>query len=300
MDDKSKEYTAFRTEDGLFQFKRMPFGLCNAPATFQKMINAVLAGLKGRNLQVFIDDVCVATKTWGMHLAMLKLTFEAIIKAKLKVKADKCIFAASRIKFLGHEISQAGIQQDPDKMAALLKLPEPSDAKEVKHALGMFSYYRKFVKNFATLAEPLTRLTKKGVTFVWELEQKEAYKAILSELSKNAVLAHFNHKDPIMVKTDASGVGVAGMLLQKQDSDWKVVTCCSRSLSTSESNYGITDLEGLAVMYTITKLRHYLLGKHFKIMVDHCALCVLNKRNPNSARLRRWAIVLSEYDFDIV
>lgn len=116
----------------------------------------------------------------------------------------------------------------------------------------------------------------------------------------NATLAHYNHVDPIMLKTDASKVGVAGTLLQKQNNDWKIVTCCSRRMSSAEANYGITDMEGLAIVYATQKLRPYLLGKHFKIMVDHCALCVLNKRIPQSARLRRWAILLSEFDFEIV
>jgi len=300
MDENSKELTSFRTEDGLYQFKRMPFGLTNAPATFQKMINTVLAGLKGMNLQVFIDDVCIAAKTWHEHLSMLKATLETVITANLKIKADKCVFAANSIKFLGHEISEEGIRQDPDKLRALLQLPEPADAKGVKRALGMFSYYRKFVPNFAMLAEPLTNLTRKGVDFVWEDEQRKAYRSIISELGKNATLAHFNHRDPLLVKTDASRQGVAGMLLQKHEDEWRIITCCSRRLSDSEKNYGITDLEGLAVIYTVTKLRPYLLGKRFQILVDHCALCVLNKRVPNSARLCRWAIVLSEFEFEIV
>lgn len=300
MDEGSKEMTAFRTEDGLFQFRRMPFGLTNAPATFQRMINSVLAGLKGMNLQVFIDDICIATRTWAEHLNMLQTTLKLIIEANLKIKADKCKFGAKSIKFLGHEISSQGIKQDPDKLKALLKLPSPRDAKEVKRALGMFSYYRKFVDKFAMIAEPLTKLTRKGVEFAWTNEQQNAYDKILSELSKNATLAHFNHRDPVMLKTDASRTGVAGMLLQKQDEDWKIITCCSRRLTPSEANYGITDLEGLGLIYAVAKLRPYLLGKHFKVLVDHCALCVLNKRQPASPRLCRWAIILSEFDFEIV
>lgn len=300
MGEKSKELTAFKTEDGQFQFKRMPFGLTNAPALFQRMINSVLAGLKGMNLQVFIDDICIATKTWSEHLALLKETLKKVIQANLKIKADKCVFAANKVKFLGHEISEHGIKQDPDKLKALLKLPAPNDVKEVKRILGMLSYYRKFVKNFATLAEPLTTLTRKNVEFNWGESQKRAFKDLLGELKKNATLTHYDHSKPTLIKTDASRSGVAGMLLQKHEDDWKLITCCSRRLSTSEANYGITDLEGLAVVYTVTKLRPYLLGKSFKILVDHCALCVLNKRVPASARLRRWAIVLSEYDFEII
>jgi len=164
----------------------------------------------------------------------------------------------------------------------------------------MFSYYRKFIPKFAILAEPLTKLTRKNVKFEWGEEQEKAFRTIIDEMLKNATLSHFNHTDPIMVKTDASKQGVAGMLLQCQKDEWKIITCCSRRLSRSEENYGITDLEGLAIIYTVSKLRPYLLGKHFKILTDHCALCVLNKRMPQSARLRRWAIILSEFDFEIV
>lgn len=121
----------------------------------------------------------------------------------------------------------------------------------------------------------------------------------MKSLEENATLSHFNHKDPIMLKTDASKQGVAGILLQRQQGEWKMVTCCSRRLSECEENYRITDIEGLAVIYCVQKLRNYLLGKHFEIIVDHCALCVLNKRMPNSPRLKRWAIILAEFDFEI-
>ena len=300
MAAKSRELTAFRTEDGLFHFKRMPFGLTNAPASFQRMVNALLSGLKGFNLQVFIDDVCIATDSWEEHLILLEKIFQLVIKANLKLKATKCIFGAKQVTFLGHEISANGIKQEQSKLNALSSLPTPKDANEVRRVLGLFSYYRKFVPKFAIIAEPLTRLTRKNVKFVWQQEQSLAFSQIIDELLKNATLAHFNHHDPLLVKTDASGKGVAGMLLQLQNEEWRIITCCSRRLSPSEENYGITDLEGLALIYTVTKLRPYLLGKHFKVLVDHCALCVLNKRMPTSARLRRWAIVLSEFDYEII
>lgn len=299
MDDKSKELTAFRTEDGLYQFKRMPFGLTNAPASFQRMINAVFAGLKGINLQVFIDDICIATNTWEEHLAMLRKVFTAVINAKLTLKGEKCLFGASKIIFLGHEISSEGIKQDPAKLAALTALKPPKDKEGVRRFLGMSGYYRKFVNNFATIATPLTELTRKSTTFQWTMKEQKAFEEIINELKQNATLAHFNHHDPIMLKTDASRTGVAGWLLQQQKGDWKLVTCCSRRLSDSEANYGITDLEGLALIYSVQKLRNYLLGKPFDVIVDHCALCVLNKRMPNSARLRRWAIILSEFNMNV-
>jgi len=219
MDEKSKEYTAFRTGDGLFQFRRMPFGLTNAPASFQRMINATLAGLKGLNLQVFIDDVCIATNTWEEHIKMLTKLLETVIKSNIKHKSSKCIFGATKVIFLGHEISKDGIRQEPNKLKALSSLPKPRDVSEVKRVMGMFSYYRKFVPNFAMIAEPLVELTRKTKKFIWDNEQRSAFKEILQSLAKNATLAHFNHKDPTMIKTDASHKGVAGMLLQKQNDE---------------------------------------------------------------------------------
>jgi len=300
LTEQAKEKTAFRTEDGQFQFTKMPFGLCNAPASFQKMINGVLSGLKGLNLQVFIDDVCVATATWEEHLKILAQLFQAVAKANLKIKPDKCIFGADRVIFLGHEISREGIRQDPAKLAALSDIPSPKDPKEVRQFLGMCSYYRRFVPSFALIAEPLTRLTRKNITFEWTPEHQAAKDQLIDELKRNATLAHFTHRDPVMLKTDASPKGIAGILLQEQDHEWKLISCCSRRLTPAESNYGITDLEGLAMVYAVTKFRLYLLGKRFKIIVDHCALCSLNKHLPNSARLRRWAITLSEFDYEII
>lgn len=299
MDPDSKELTAFRTEDGHFQFTRMPFGLTNAPASFQKMINILLAGLKGLNVQVFIDDVCIATHTWEEHKRILNQILVLIAEANLKLKPSKCLFGASRVIFLGHEISNEGIRQDPAKLRAIQKLPSPTDVAGVRRWLGFVSYYRKFLPNFARLVAVIVHLLKKGVQFEWTAQHEEAKNTVNRLLAENVTLANFNHKDPVMLKTDASKEGVAGMLLQQQKGVWKLVYCCSRRLSKSELNYGITDLEGLAVIYAVQKLRSYLLGKHFKILVDHCALCVLNKRMPTSARLRRWAIVLSEFDYEI-
>lgn len=210
------------------------------------------------------------------------------------------MFASSKILFLGHEISKNGIKQDPEKLRAIENLPVPTDAQGVKRVMGLLNYYRRFVPRFAIISEPLTNLTRKNIPFVWGEEQQQAFKTLIQSLLNNATLAHYNHVDPLMLKTDASHQGVAGMLLQKQNDEWKIVTCCIRRLSAAEANYGITDLEGLAIIYSTQKLKPYLLWKKFKILVDHCALCVLNKRIPQSNRLKRWAIILQEFDYEIV
>jgi len=136
MAEDAKEKTAFRTEDGQFQFTKMPFGLTNAPASFQKMINGVVAGLKGLNLQVFIDDVCIATETWEEQLVMLAKLFQAVMKVDLRIKPEKCIIGANRVIFLGHEISGEGIRQDPGKLTALSNIPQPTDARHRRYNIG--------------------------------------------------------------------------------------------------------------------------------------------------------------------
>ena len=299
MADRARELTAFRTEEGLYQFRRMPFGLCNAPASFQRLVNALFAGLKGVHLQVFIDDICIASRTWDEHLALLRQVFELLINAKLRLKANKCVFGASKVIFLGHELSRDGIRQDPMKVQAINQLRAPTNVGEVRRVLGLFGYYRRFVPNFATIAEPLNRLTRKDVEFRWSNEHEMAFEELKRALNQNIVLAQFNHQDPILLKTDASRVGVAAILLQQQKGEWRIITCCSRRLCKAEENYGISDLEGLAIVFAVGKLRNYLLGKRFTILTDHCALCALKLKTPTSARLHRWAIILSEFDFEI-
>lgn len=302
MEEKSKEMTAFRTEDGHFQFTRMPFGLVNAPASFQRMVNALFSRLKGLNFQVFIDDCCIASDTWEEHLQMIGQVLTIVKNNKLTLKGEKCTFGASRIVFLGHEISSEGIRQEQSKLRAIRELREPSDVAEVRRFLGMCSYYRKFVHRFSEIAAPLVELTKKAARFQWGDDERTSFKDLIAALARNATLAHFRHDAKTMVKTDASKKGIAGMLLQKSDdiADWKIVACCSRRLSASELNYGITDLEGLAIVYTVQRFRHYLLGKPFDLLTDHCALCILNQKEPKSGRLHRWAVILSEFDMKVI
>lgn len=301
VEEESRELTAFRCEQGHFQFKKMPFGLVNAPASFQRMVNALFAGLKGLNLQAFIDDVCLASHTWQEHIDLLDRVLEIIEHNNLTLKSSKCVLGARKVTFLGHEISHEGIRQDQNKLKAILKLPEPVNAQQVKQTLGLCSYYRKFVPGFALIAAPLIELTRKNVAFEWTEERKDAFRKLIQELGKNATLTTFRHTAPTIVKTDASRKGIAGILLQKHNDldDWRIVACCSRRLSASEQNYAITDLEGLAVVYTLQKFRNYLLGKKFDLLTDHCALCILNQKQPKSPRLLRWALILSEFDMQV-
>lgn len=179
-------------------------------------------------------------------------------------------------------------------------MPTPKDTTGVRRALGMLGYYRKFIPGFAAISDPLTKLLKKNAIFKWTEVEEKALRTLLNELAKDVLLNNFNHTDPLAVKTDACKTGVAAMLLQLQREEWKLITCCSRRLNDHEANYGISELECLAIIYAVEKLRSYLLGKRFQILTDHSALSVLENKQPNSARLRRWALILQEFDFSIV
>lgn len=300
MDKESRPLTAFRTEDGLYQFRRMPFGLTNAPASFQRLVNVLFAGLKGMNMQVFIDDICVATNTWDEHLSILEQIFQIVVKANLRLKGSKCVFGASEVTFLGHCISKEGIRQDPAKLKALRQLPVPTSVTEVRQVLGLLGYYRRFVDKFSIIAEPLSRLTRKNVRFVWTDECQQAFDQLIATLLQNATLAAPNSIDPFLVKTDGSLKGIAGILLQQHNGEWRLVACCSRRLSSAEQNYPVTEIEGLALIYSLSKFRHYLLGRKFNVIVDHTALCAINKNFTNNRRINRWKWALSEFDFNVV
>lgn len=176
---------------------------------------------------------------------MLSKFFELIRGAKLKLKSSKCLLGANRVLFLGHEIDKFGMRQDPRKLISLKKLPPPEDVQGVRRVVGMMSYYRKFVPNFASIAGPLIDLTK-NAKFIWGQVEQEAFETLKLSLEQNAVLANFDEIDPVKLKTDASRAGVAGILLQLHDDEWRIIACCSRRLSPAEKNYGVTDLEGLA------------------------------------------------------
>lgn len=182
MDESFRECTAFRTEDGLYQFRRMPFGLTNAPATFQKLMNTLLAGVRGLELQVYLYDVCIASATWDEHLDMLRRFLSLVVGAKLK--GSKCSLVASRVSFLGHEIDKHGIRQDPKKLRAIRNPPAPSDVAGVRRIIGMMSFYRKFAPKFASLASPLIDLTKKNAKFTWREQEQQSFDSLKQALEE--------------------------------------------------------------------------------------------------------------------
>jgi len=291
--------TAFITTDGLWEFVRMPFGLVNAPATFCRTMNTAFAGLRYSKVIVYLDDVVVFSKDIEKHFEDLQIVFKRLIDNNLKLKPTKCHFFQTRIKYVGFILDQSGLRSDPEKVAAIQNAPQPETVTEIRAFVGFCSYYRKLVRDFSKIAEPLTRLTKSNVRFSWDEEQDTASKLLKKTLLSDQVLIHYDLTQPTQLRTDASDVGLGAILLQKNQEIFRPVAYASRLLKGAEVNYGISDRECLAIIFGIEKFRQYLEGIYFEIYTDNCALCFLKSKAKLPPRLMRYSLLLQEFNFDI-
>ncbi|MDI9312181.1 MAG: reverse transcriptase domain-containing protein [Limnohabitans sp.] len=300
VDDYSKEKTAFRTHDGFYQYNVLPFGLTNAPPTFQRAMDSVLCKLKWNICLVYLDDILIFSRDFDTHLERLELVFNALDEGNLKLKPSKCHFAMPEVSFLGHVIADSGIRPDPSKIEKLQKFEQPKNSKDVLSFLGLINYYRKFVPNLYKLEKPLRNLTLKNAEFVWTDECSYCFDNLKFLLTTSPILAHFDERLPIILKTDASGIGVGVVLSQVHPEGERVVAYDSHCFAKAERNYPTIQKEGLGIMYGLKVFRHYLHGRHFTIMTDHSALIHIQNMNNQNMRLRKWAIMLQEFDFDIM
>ena len=299
LNPADRQKTAFVTTFGMYEYVTMPFGLCNAPATFQRLMDVCLAGLKYNSCLVYIDDIIIFSKTYDEHLIRLQAVFERLRIAGLTLKPDKCHFMRTKILYLGHIISNAGQEPDPEKIRAVLNFPTPNTLKDIRAFVALCSYYRKFIRDFAKIASPLTQLTRKDVPFQWKTNQIEAFECLKRKISSAPVLAHYDHTLETQLRTDASDVGLGAIILQKHEKKWKPVAFASRQIRGAELNYPVSDKECLAIIYAIEKFRHYLEGIKFEIVTDHCALCFLKSKTKLPPRLMRYALTLQSFEFNI-
>ena len=299
MDEQDAEKTAFITENGLYQFKVLPFGLCNAGATFQRLMQLALSGLSWEMVLVYIDDLIVHSKTFEEHIGHLKEVFEKLRAAGLKMSPKKCDFFRREVTFLGHIVSEQGIKTDPSKITAINEWPQPTTVKDVQAFLGLCGYYRKFIKGFAQIAQPMYPLFKKDVTFVWSDGCQEAFDKLKKSMIESPILAYPQPEGQFILDTDASNFAIGVVLSQVQNGQEKVILYYSKSLSKAEKNYCVTRRELLAVVMGVQHCHHYLLGNKFKVRTDHGSLrWLMNFKNPE-AQTARWLNILSKYDFEI-
>ena len=299
MEQSSKEKTAFITDQGLFQFNVMSFGLTNAPATFQRYMDAVLAGLKWNTLLVYIDDILVFSPTFEDHVRDVNNVLDRLLEANITLKPSKCNVFQKELLYLGHLVSADGIRPDPKKIQAILEMPEPVDVTTVRSFIGCCSFYRSYINTFSQLCHPLYELTKEGVTFNFGDAEKESFLRIKQALAKAPILSHPNFDQPFIIETDSSGKGLGSCLIQRYDGKTHVIQYISRTLQPSERKWHIRELEALAILWACEIFRVYVISTQFTVETDHESLQWLMKLE-KPARLVRWAIRLSEYNFTIV
>ena len=300
MAKDSIEKTAFVTHEGLYEFNVMPFGLKNAPGTFQRLMNTVLAGLVPQRCLDYIDDVLVLGRSWKDHLRNLELVYQRLRDAGLKLKTSKCHLGREKVCYLGFVISPQGVSADPEKTCAVKEFPRPSNIQTLRSFLGLTSYYRRFVPCYSKLAQPLHDLTKKDVAFVWSERCEQAFKELKRRLTEAPILVHPDFTLPFILETDASKEGLGAVLAQRQpDGAVRPIAYASRTLQGAERNYASTHLEALGVVWATQHFRPYLYGHPCTVYTDNQALkSLLNTPHP-SGRLARWGLSLQELDLMI-
>ena len=301
MADQDKEKTAFCAGGGLqlWQFRVMPFGLCNAPATFERLMERVLDGLNWKASLVYLDDVIVLGKTFKEQFSHLEAVFKRLLDVGLKLNPKKCNLFQRQVKYLGHVVSHDGIAADADKTRAVEDWPVPRDQHQLRSFLGLCTYYRRFVRDFALIAAPLHQLTKKGQPFKWSEECQEAFIKLKQHLVTAPILAYPNATDSFVLDTDASSCSIGGVLSQVQEGQEHVIAYFSRSLSSAERNYCVTRRELLGIVDSMKHFHHYLYGKHFVMRTDHAALQWLKSLKEPEGQLARWIARADQYDYDI-
>ena len=300
LDEDAKDKTSFYgATGGLWRFTVMPFGLCNAPATFERLMEKVLHELQWQICLCYLDDILVFSKTAEEHMDRLKTIFDRLRNAKLKLKPKKCHFFQRKISFLGHVVSGEGIATDPGKIAKVMKCPSPKNVHEVRSVVGFMSYYRKFIPKFSEIAKPLIKLTEKNVPFKWEEQQESAFQTLKEALSRAPVLAYPTETDEFILDTDASDVGMGGVLSQIQDGKEVVISYGSKAFSKTERNYCITRRELKSVVQFTDQFRHFLLGRKFRVRTDNNAVKFMrNMKQQPTGQVSRWLEQLQVFDFD--
>ena len=284
---------------GLYEFLRLPFGLCNAPATFQRLMDHLMPPDMTR---VYLDDVVVPGADFGEELARLRTVFEKVRKANFLLNPAKCSLFRRKLEYLGHIISADGISTDPKKIEKVANWPTPQTKQHLHSFLGLAQYYARFIKDFAKMAARLDRLTSKAVSFTWPAESQAAFRDLRAALCSPPILGYPDPKGGVFVlDCDASNVAVGAVLSQVQGGEEKVLAYFSETLSKAERNYCATRRELLAIVKGMKHFHHYLTGRRFVVRSDHKALRWLRTlRDTVEGQLARWLERLEAYDFCVV
>lgn len=295
MREDSIEKTAFRTHEGHYEYLVMPFGLMNAPSTFQAIMNEVFRPLLRRTVVVFFDDILIFSKSWEAHLNDLARVLGILAHHHLVVNKKKCSFGRTQVEYLGHIIDGTGVAMDPQKIIAITDWPVPRHLKGLRGFLGLTGYYRKFVKNYGSIARPLTDLTKKDA-FKWNSEAQAAFDHLKAVMTSAPVLALPDFSSPFVIECDASGRGIGAVLMQHH----KPVAYFSKGLSDKNLAKSAYEREIMALVLAVQHWRSYLLGTRFLVYTDQKSLKFLLHQRITTPDQQNWVAKLLGYDFDIL
>lgn len=283
---------------GHYEYLRMPFGLKNAPSTFQRVMDNVLRGLK--NVMVYMDDIIVFSTSLQEHIQNLEDVFQRLRESNFKVQLNKSEFMKKETPFLGHIVTADGVKPDPNKIEAIQKFPMPQTTKEIKSFLGLLGYYRKFIPNFAKLTKPLTACLKKHAKIEFTPAYVNCFRHCQNLLTNDPILQFPDFGKEFNVRCDASNFAIGGVLSQGPIGSDKPIAYASRTLNDSETKYSTIEKELLAIVWVTKYFRPYLYGRRFNIITDHKPLqFLMNVKEPNS-RLTRWRLRLEEFDYKII
>ena len=304
LDESSTPFVTINTHRGLYQPTRLPFGVASAPAMFQKLMDTVLKGIPG--VICYIDDILVTGATQSDHLRNLEQVFQRLERSGFRLKKEKCTFLANSVQYLGHQIDHEGIRALPSKTEAIVNAPAPTGVRQLRSFLGLLNYYGKFIRNLSSIIHPLNTLLQANHTWKWTQECAEAFRKAKDQLASAKVLVHYVSTLPIIMAADASAHGVGAVLSHVfPDGSEKPIAFASRTLTPSERNYAQLEKEALSLIFGVKKFHRYLYGRKFKLVTDHKPLTAIlgpKKGIPSlaAARLQRWAILLSAYDYEVV
>ena len=292
MSNGAREKSAFITPFGHFCFNVMPFGLKAAPQTFVRLMDPVLEGTE-QYADAYFDGVSIFSDTWEEHLRHLKDVFERIRRAKLTMRPSKCSLGFSEVSLVGHVVGNGHIKPQQDKVSAVVNFPQPVTKTDVRSFLGLVGYYRKYIPNFASIAAPLTDLTKKGkpTRVEWTKECAEATCTLKEYLTREPVLVNPDFSKGFILQTDASDRGLGAVLSQlHSEGNECAITFLSKKLLPREQSYSTVEKECLAIVWACKQLRHYLFGRKFIVSTDHQPLTWLNQMKGQNQRLLRWSL----------
>lgn len=299
LDKSSKKYTAFSSPDGHYEFNRLPFGLNISPNSFQRMMTIALSGLPPECAFLYIDDIIVMGCSVNHHLKNLESVFAKLRQHNLKLNPAKCNFFRPDVTYLGHHISEKGIQPDKSKFSAIEKYPIPNNTEDVRRFVAFCNYYRRFIKNFAEIAHPLNKLLRKNIQFEWKPECQKAFDTLKRHLLSPTILQFPNFKNHFTLITDASKVACGAVLTQKYDDMDLPIAYASKAFTRGEANKSTIEQELTAIHWAITYFRPYLYGRKFTVKTDHRPLVYLFSMKNPSSKLTRMRVDLEEFDFDV-